>query len=156
MHWSHLLAADRIVLLVDPVDSRHVLDAAARLLGANAPELTPAIAAALRAREEMASTAIGRGVAIPHARGPAFKEARGAFLRLSYPVDFRAHDGQPVDLVFAMCAPDDQPEVHLEHLAAIAARFSDPEFLETLRRAPDLTALRAALLGPGCRPAPVP
>ncbi|MCR6662772.1 MAG: PTS sugar transporter subunit IIA [Luteimonas sp.] len=153
MPWIDLLAADRVVLLVEPVSRDHVLDAAARLLGGNSPTVTPAISAALRDREAIGSTGIGRGVAIPHARGPMFHQPRGAFLRLVQPVDFGANDGQPVDLVFAMCAPEDLPELHLQHLAGIAERFAEPDFLLTLRDAPDLAALRTALFA---RPSLVP
>lgn len=148
MPWIDLLAADRIVLLVEPVSRDHVLDAAARLLGGNSPTITPAISTALRERETLASTGIGQGVAIPHARGPMFHQPRGAFLRLAHAVDFNAGDGRPVDLVFAMCAPDDLPEVHLQRLAGIAERFTDPVFLGRLRSAADLAALRNALFAP--------
>ena len=147
MPWTDLLAADRIVQLVEPAGRDGVLDAAARLLGDGAPNTTLAIASALRAREELGSTGIGRGVAIPHARGAMFHQARGAFLRLGRPVDFAASDGGPVDLVFAMCAPEDLPELHLQHLAGIAERFADAEFLDALRGARDLHRLRGLLLG---------
>lgn len=147
MSWAELLAADRIVQLVDPASRDHVLDAAARLLGSGATLATPAIATALREREALGSTGIGHGVAIPHARGAMFNAARGAFLRLTRPVDFPTPDGQPVDLVFALCAPEDLPDVHLQHLASIAERFADRGFVAALRDAPDVTTLRRRLLG---------
>jgi nitrogen PTS system EIIA component len=147
MPWTGLLAADRIVQLVEPASRDHVLDAAARLLGSGAPLSTSAIAGALREREALGSTGIGHGVAIPHARGPMFREAAAAFLRLARPVDFAAPDGRPVDLVFALCAPDDRPDAHLQHLASIAERFADPGFLAGLRDAPDVPALCRRLLG---------
>lgn len=147
MPWADLLAADRIVQLVEPASRDHVLDAAARLLGHGAPMATPAIAVALREREALGSTGIGRGVAIPHARGAMFHEPRGAFLRLTRAIDFPSPDGQPVDLVFALCAPEDAPDAHLQHLAGIAERFADPAFLDALRDAPDVTALRNVMFG---------
>jgi nitrogen PTS system EIIA component len=151
MPWTELLAADRIVQLVGPASREHVLDAAARLLGDGAAMTTPAIAAALRQREALGSTGIGRGVAIPHARGPMFHEPRGAFLRLTRPVDFQSPDGRPVDLVFALCAPEEAADAHLNHLAGIAERFADAAFLDGLREAPDLATLRSVMFG-GPRP----
>lgn len=145
---SDLLAADRIVILVDPDPRDAVLDAAARLLSGG-PTLTPAIADGMRAREQVGSTAIGRGVAIPHCRSNAFSTARGAFLRLTYPIDFAASDGEPVDLVFAMTTPEDLAQQHLYTLSALAERFADAAFRESLREAPDIAALRNALLAPG-------
>jgi len=146
MPWTDLLVADRIIVMVEPGARDAVLDAAARLLGDRLPDATHAIASGLRARELIGSTGIGRGVAIPHVRGPMVRHPRGAFLRLAQAVDFGAPDGRPVDLVFAMCAPEDQPERHLHHLAGIAERFADTAFLDTLRNARDLPALRHALL----------
>jgi len=146
MSFSDLLSADRIVMLVAPGSRDVVLDSAARLLAGNSPTLTPLLAHALREREQLGSTGIGRGVAIPHARSTAFREPRAAFLRLSHPIDFGATDGQPVDLVFAMCVPDQQVEQHLHTLAGLVERFSDAEFRDALREAADSARLRALLL----------
>jgi PTS system nitrogen regulatory IIA component len=145
MPWTDLLDAARIVVLDEPGSREQVLDAAAGLLSGGSPVQAGVLAEALRRREQVASTAIGHGVAIPHARSEGF-EARGAFLRLGGPVDFGARDGQPVDLVFAMTASDDRPELHLEHLSGVAERLSDPEFRERLRSARSAAALRSLLL----------
>lgn len=147
MPWTDLLDAGRIALLEAPVDREQVLEAAARLLAGSSGGQAHALAEALKQREQLASTAIGHGVAIPHARGSG-PRACGAFLRLATPVDFGARDGVQVDLVFAMTTPDDRPELHLAHLAGVAERLSDPEFRERLRAAPDLARLGALLLPP--------
>ena len=95
-----------------------------------------------------AGRGIGRGVAIPHARSTAFRQPRAAFLRLSHPIDFNAADGQPVDLVFAMCVPDHQVEQHLQTLAGLVEHFSDAGFRDAVREARDLSQLRGLLLDP--------
>lgn len=146
MSFIDLLSADRIVMLVAPDSRDVVLDTAARLLAGNSPTLTPLLGHALRAREQLGSTGIGRGVAIPHARSAAFREPRAAFLRLSHPIDFNATDGEPVDLVFAMCVPDHQVEQHLQTLSGLVEHFSDPDFRDALRAARDLAQLRGLLL----------
>lgn len=163
------LAGPRIALLDEAGDRGGVLEAAARLLAepdlddptAASPAASPAqdspgsglsadaIAASLRQREQLASTAIGRGVAIPHGRLDGLAESRSAFLRLAEPVDFAAPDGQPVDLVFAMVVPSDCVQQHLEHLADVAERLGDAGFREALREAPDTEGLRRCLLGNG-------
>jgi len=148
MPWTDLLSADRIVMLVDPGTPAQVLDAAARLLSDGSPASTLALADALRRRERLGSTAIGHGVAIPHARSAPFHAPRGACLRLGRPIDFGARDGEPVDLVFAMSATDAMPEQHLQHLAGVAERFADAEFRDRLRMARNVERLRRVLLAP--------
>ena len=146
MPFQSLLAADRIVLLVEPGDRDAVLDAAARLLADGSSANTQVIGESLRKRERLGSTAIGHGIAIPHGRTPAFDSARGAFLRLREPVDFGASDGEPVDLVFAMAVPEHFTQQHLQLLAELAELFADASFRAALRAAPDVGALRALLL----------
>ena len=90
-------------------------------------------ATSLREREQLASTAIGHGMAIPHARIAGIEEGRGAFLRLAQPVDFDAADGEPVDLVLALAVPEHHVQQHLELLAELAARFADPGYRAELR-----------------------
>lgn len=148
MPFQDLLVADRIVILVDPVSRDLVLDAAARLLAGGLGQRTESIARGLRERERIATTAIGHGVALPHCRNNAYAQARGVFLRLEYPVDFSARDGEPVDLVFAMSAPKHGDQRHLQIMSALAERFSDPQLRETIREARDLRTIREALMSP--------
>ena len=147
MPLADLLIAERIVMLTEPGHRDNVLDAAARLLSNASPTLTTTIGDALREREQLGSTAIGHGVAIPHARSNAFDSARGVFLRLQHPVEFGSSDRSAVDLVFAMSVPEHSSQQHLEILSELAERFSNDEFRDSLRGARDLTALRSILLG---------
>ncbi len=148
MPYIDLLSADRIVMLVEPDPRDAVLDAAARLLSGGAPMANQQIATGLRTREQLASTGIGHGVALPHCRSNAFADARGAFLRLSVPIDFSSSDGRPVDLVFALCVPEDLEQQHLITMAELADRFSDANFRHGLRHAADIDGLRNVLLTP--------
>lgn len=155
MALRHLLSAERIAILVEPRDRAAVLDAAARLLAESAPAssqrdasptLVRIIGEGLREREQLASTAIGHGVAIPHARIADIDEGRCAFLRLAHPIDFNAADGRPVDLVIALAVPEHHVQQHLELLADLAASFADPGYRAELRAAPTIDLLRRRLL----------
>lgn len=157
MALRNLLSAERIAILQQPGSRAAVLDAAARLLAQSAPVLAhtsasdrPALAHAigkgLRAREQLASTAVGHGVAIPHARIVDIDERRVAFLRLAQAVDFNAADGEPVDLVVALVVPEHQIQQHLESLADLAESLADPRYRADLRAAPTLDLLRHRLL----------
>ena len=145
MPLKDLLSRERIAVLDSPEDRDAVLDAAARLLAGDEDGSAP-IAECLRQRERLGSTAIGHGIAIPHGRNNAYREARGAFLRLREPVEFGASDGEPVDLVFAMTVPEHFAQQHLQLLSELAERFADPAFRAALRAAPDATRLRQLLL----------
>lgn len=149
MPMQDLLSAARVAIVRDAAARADVIDAAAQLLADPAqPGDAGAIAASLHAREAVASTAIGHGVAIPHARLPALDASRGAFLRLSPAVPFGADDGVPVDLVLALAVPEHQVQQHLQQLAELAECFADAGFRARLRGADGLDALRALLLAP--------
>jgi mannitol/fructose-specific phosphotransferase system IIA component (Ntr-type) len=106
-----------------------------------------AVAEALRAREAVHSTAIGAGLAIPHARTAAASEPRFVAARLGMALDFDAPDGLPVDLVFLLVSPPSDPGAHVKQLALLARRLQDPQVVEALRRAPDEASFRRALEG---------
>jgi PTS system nitrogen regulatory IIA component len=103
------------------------------------------VRAALEAREQLGSTGLGHGVAIPHGRSAKVSEARAAFARLADPIDFGADDHQPVDLVAALIVPAHFTDQHLKLLAELAELFSDAELTGALRAAPDAHALRETL-----------
>ena len=107
------------------------------------------ISDALMAREQHDSTGIGRGVAIPHARIAGLEKSVAAFARLNQPIDFDAIDGQPVDLIFVLLAPDNQRNDHLTDLARITRFLRDPAMGEKLRGAEGHDALMAVLLEAG-------
>ncbi len=156
MPLNDLLSAGRIAILSGTPDRAAVIDAASRLLARSddavlspPPSAEPdqtVIGASLHARERLASTAIGHGVAIPHGRVDFIDASRGAFLRLAEPVDFGAADGTPVDLILAMVVPQHSTMKHLEQLAELAEYFSDPDFRSRLRQADDTDALARCLL----------
>ncbi|MBB5881004.1 PTS system nitrogen regulatory IIA component [Xanthomonas arboricola] len=141
MPLTDLMAAVRTV--VSPAADRDtVLHTAADLLScrqAGADELY----ANLCEREALGSTAIGHGIAIPHGRCPNLTEPRGALLRLDTPVAFGGDE--PVDLIFAMAVPAHYTHQHLMLLSELAERFSDAEFRQQLRAAPNADALMALL-----------
>ncbi|MEO6171387.1 MAG: PTS sugar transporter subunit IIA [Lysobacter sp.] len=146
MPLNDLLSAGRIAILSGTSDREAVIDAASRLLATPVDTDQILIGDSLHARERLASTAIGHGVAIPHGRVDFIDASRGAFLRLAQPVDFGAADGTPVDLILAMVVPQHSTMKHLEQLAELAEYFSDPDFRSRLRQAADADALARCLL----------
>jgi PTS system nitrogen regulatory IIA component len=94
-------------------------------------------------RERLGSTGIGDGIAIPHCRMMGLQRMVGLLMRMDRPVDFESLDGQPVDLIFVLLAPDHAGADHLKALARIARLLRDRTVLERLRTAHDAAALYA-------------
>ena len=99
-------------------------------------------------REKLGSTGVGNGIAIPHGKLPKLGKLFGLFARLDRPVDFEALDGQPVDLVFLLLAPEGAGADHLKALARVARLLRDPEVARKLRDSRDAEALYAVLAMP--------
>ena len=106
-----------------------------------------AINASLVDREQLGSTGFGQGVAIPHAKIDGLSKIYGLFVRLGEPVDYKAIDGRPVDLVFLLLSPPGAGAEHLKALAAISRVTRDAATLERLRGARSRDALAAVLMG---------
>lgn len=106
---------------------------------------TRTILDALMQRERLGSTGLGRGVAIPHVKLKGISAITMVFGRLQKPVDFDSHDGEPVDLVFLLLAPDDAGADHLKALARISRIVRDASAIERLRTASDAPAIERAL-----------
>ena len=86
-------------------------------------------------REQIGSTGLGNGIAIPHCRVARCSEITGALVTLSRPVDYDAIDNNPVDLLFVLIVPEEESDLHVKTLAVIAEMLADPDFCLTLRTA---------------------
>src|SRR6476659_7336955 len=97
-------------------------------------------------RERLGSTGFGNGVAIPHGKTDGIKSIYAMLVRLAEPIDYKAIDGQPVDLVFLMLSPPDAGAMHLKALAAVSRTIRNGGTLEKLRGARSRDALAAVLM----------
>lgn len=88
---------------------------------------------AVHARESFGSTALGEGIAIPHAKTAAVSAPGLAAMTLPEGVDYDAPDGLPTTLMFLVAAPDTKADVHLEVLSRLSMLLMDPEFCDSLR-----------------------
>ncbi|MBC7986384.1 MAG: PTS sugar transporter subunit IIA [Sphingomonadaceae bacterium] len=118
---------------------REIVARAAKVTGCPAES----IEAPIKARERLASTGYGRGVAIPHAQLDCVGEVHGLFFRLARPIDYGAVDGMPVDCVFTLLSPSDTGAGHLKALARVSRSFRDERFVAKLRGARSQDALYA-------------
>jgi PTS system nitrogen regulatory IIA component len=97
-------------------------------------------------REELGSTGVGNGVALPHARLQGLTTPFGLFARLRHGIDFEAIDSQPVNIVFLLLLPDGTGASQLNALASVARALRDPETLQRIRSAADRDSLFQAIV----------
>jgi len=90
---------------------------------------------AILARERLGSTALGRGVALPHARVDWLDAPVAVLARLTHPIDMEARDGEPVDLVFLVLWPEAASEGFLPALSNICRVLRNNQLPRQLRQA---------------------
>ena len=135
MNISDLIGPGRVILNLRVRDKAQLLQ---ELAHRAAPFLAldeDAIYRVLQGREQLGSTGVGRGIALPHARIDGIRTLFGMLIRLGRPIDFKSIDEKPVDLVFLLLIPRDAGNEHVAALAAISRRLRDTGFTERLRKA---------------------
>jgi PTS system nitrogen regulatory IIA component len=153
MEIRELIEPDRVLDRLEVRDKTQLLAEIARR-AAEAARLDPkAVLSALNAREQLGSTGVGHGVAVPHARIAGLPRLLGLFARLAHAIDFAAIDDQPVDIVFLMLIPAEAGNEYLAALSAVSRRLRDREVVRRMRAADGAAVLYDLLTAPS-RPAP--
>ena len=148
MELTDILSEESVVVCTGLKTKREVLEKLAERAAEVTGQDAAAIFASIYDREVLGSTGLGNGIAIPHGKLPKFGKLFGLFARLEQPIDFEALDGQPVDLMFLLLAPETAGADHLKALARIARLLRDPEVAQKLRASSDAEALYAVLALP--------
>ncbi len=149
MKISEFLAASDVMTNVAAADKQKLLQVLARKAGAIIDVLPDHLLAELRKREELGSTGVGGGVALPHARFHQVSRPIGMLLRLRKPIEFEAVDGAPVDIVFLLLLPQSPAGEQLGALAAIARVLRRPDVTAALRESHDSAEMYRALAAAG-------
>lgn len=137
-----LIRRDMVVPALQAVDKRGILEELASYMAGHHPRIDRVtLSRVLIEREQLASTAIGEGVAIPHGKLGAVGEIVACLGRAPAGVEFDSMDGQPTYLFFVLVAPESSTGAHLKALARISRVFKDPEFRRRLLAAPDAESM---------------
>lgn len=145
MNISDFLAPSQVAIDLAFADKQKLLQALARKAGSVVDVLPDHLLAELRKREELGSTGVGGGVALPHAQFHQVSKPIGMLLRLRKPIEFEAVDGKPVDIVFLLLLPESPVGEQLGALAAIARVLRKPDVAAALRKARDSAEMYRAL-----------
>lgn len=138
MRVVDILTAEMIVPQMRSSAKVGVLKELSELLASHYREISAErLLAVLLDREQLGTTAIGEGIAIPHGKLPGLRGVVAAFGRSSQGVDFHSLDGAPTRLVFLLVAPEDSAGVHLKALARVSRLLKDKAFRERLLQLED-------------------
>jgi PTS system nitrogen regulatory IIA component len=148
MPLSDLVAPNAIIPALNVNGKKQTLQELAARAAALSGQNERTIFEILLQRERLGSTGVGNGIAIPHGKLPKLSKLFGLFARLDRPVDFEALDGEPVDLVFLLLAPEGAGADHLKALARVARLLRDHDIAHKLRMSRDAEAIYAVLAMP--------
>jgi PTS system nitrogen regulatory IIA component len=148
MELADILSQDSIIACAKVASKRQLLqllaDRASELVGID----SQVIFETLQNREQLGSTGLGNGIAIPHGKIKGLPSVTAVFARLAQPIDFDAVDDQPVDLVMMLLAPEGSGADHLKALSRVARLLRADGVVDRLRATKDETKLRDILTTP--------
>ncbi len=145
MQLVDIISQDAIIANAKSNSKKQVLQDIAEVAAAESEIAARTIFDLLLQRERLGSTGIGNGVAIPHGKVKGLNRINGVFARLSKPVSFDAMDDEPVDLIFAILAPEGSGADHLKALSRVARIMRNQDTLTALRQSTDREVIYSLL-----------
>ena len=139
MRITDLLSASSIDLNAKPLNKKEAIEQAVKLMAAsgNITDIE-AYTKQVIAREEESTTGVGDGIAIPHGKCSAVSRPGLAAMIIRDGVDYDSLDGEPVNVLFLIAAPDSEDNVHLDVLSKLSVLLMDEEFIRKLKAAKDI------------------
>ncbi|KPJ63272.1 MAG: hypothetical protein AMS15_00940 [Planctomycetes bacterium DG_23] len=138
MNLTDLIGEQTIELNLAPITKSEAIESLVDIMvkaGKVPPASRAGIIKAVKQREEVMTTGIGSGVALPHAKSKLVPELMLAVARSRKPIEFDAVDGQPTDLFFLLLSREDTTGLHIQALARLARLLRDDGFCQALRKA---------------------
>ncbi len=148
MKLSDIIASDAVIPNIRASSKKQLLQELSNLAGKITGLDARKIFESLLQREKLGSTGLGHGIAIPHGKFNELDHVYGLFARLARPVSYDALDGEPVDLVFLLLAPESAGADHLKALARISRLLRDSAIVKKLRGTDNSEGLYAVLTEP--------
>ena len=133
MNVNEMLSENSFLVGLKPSSKKHILEALCKLAEKELNISSRDILESLIKREKLGSTAVGNGIAIPHATDVSIEKPKGFVAILSSGLDFNANDDQPVDIIFLLLAPSNNGSEHLQALASVSRLLRNNELISKLR-----------------------
>lgn len=138
MKFADFVCQEAITASLESEDKENVIRELVGLLvsaGGIQEQDQESIIAAVMKREELGSTGIGRGIAVPHTKHPNVKKLVGTIGLSEDGIDFDSLDGEKVQLFFLLVSPPDRPGDHLRALENISRQLREETFCRFLKQA---------------------
>ena len=136
MNIKDLMVKDAMIMDLQATDKKGAIDEMVqKMFAAGRISDIETYKEGILAREAQTSTGLGDGIAMPHEKNAAVKEATVLFAKSNKGVDYEALDGQPTYLFFMIAAPEGANDTHLQALAALSRLLVDPDFVAKLKEA---------------------
>lgn len=148
MDLADILAEDSVLTCTGVTDKRQLFEVLAKKAAERTGISVSEIVDALEAREDLGSTGLGNGIAIPHGKLKGIGGVIAVFARLDEPIEFDAVDDQPVDLVMLLLAPVGAGADHLKALSRVARLLRTESVVDELRTSNDIARMRDVLTVP--------
>lgn len=139
---SSFLCIEDVVVELNVPDKQRALEEAASMVERRKSMHRALIFRALWRREQIGSTGLGHGVAIPHARIAGISEPIVLLMRTKFPIAFGAPDHKPVSVLCVILVPEHANDEHLQILATVSEMFSHKDFRDRLKAARDPAAIQ--------------
>ena len=133
MNINEMLSEGSLLVDFNASSKKHVLDSLSKLAEKEINVNYRTILGSLIKREKLGSTAVGNGIAIPHATEISLDKPKGFLAILSNGLDFNANDDQLVDIIFLLLAPSNNGSEHLQALASVSRLLRNNELITKLR-----------------------
>jgi PTS system nitrogen regulatory IIA component len=146
MQLESIISPDLTFCNIEGVSKKRLLETSAELIASKVDINPDEVYEALITREQLGSTGLGNGIAIPHCRVPKCEKTIGCLVKLTSPIDFDSIDQKPVDLLFFLLVPENTIKGHLEVLRTLAELFKNPSYCDNLRKSQNDAELYAAAM----------
>ncbi|RCW81494.1 PTS sugar transporter subunit IIA [Phyllobacterium bourgognense] len=146
MKLADYIKPENVIPNLDVSSKTQVLQAMSASASQLAAVPADTILNALLKRENLGSTGVGQGVALPLTRIAGISRPVAMIARLKQPIDFESIDGKQVDIVFLSLTPDEEPNKHLNVLACVSRKLRAPGVLDQMRAAKDAASLYSCFI----------
>ena len=133
MNIKDMLSDKSFLVNFEASSKKNVFDELSKMAERDIKTDSRTLLEALNKREKLGSTAVGNGIAIPHANCRDIDKPKVFVALLSNSLDFNANDDQPVDIIFLLLAPDNSGSEHLQALALVSRLLRNKELTTKLR-----------------------